>query len=275
MRKALVTIAVGEDYVEHYNHVAPTFRYYADEHGWDLHLVSEVPQSFVERYSRPERPNKAYCCWLYKLVLPRLFEDYDLVFFVDSDCVINPKAPCVSSFADDIPSGGFAAAPDIYFEDRAKYFPWFVKYHYDEYIAQGVLDKQVPDPTTHINAGVLLFKPKEVRERWQYLLDLDSWMKEEDRLNVYEVQAGRVLMLPRQWHCAYMYEKGRRGLPSRIVPNNNWIEKKINKAFRRLTRPIEAKMMREIVRDNYITHFLLEHATLEHIDVDRLLAEVE
>jgi hypothetical protein len=74
MRKALCTIAHGP-HRELLDLARPTLELYADEHGYDLHVV--------EHRLAPHRPPS----WGKVLLLHQLVQAYDLVLWVDSDAL--------------------------------------------------------------------------------------------------------------------------------------------------------------------------------------------
>jgi len=98
MSVCLVTIAVGEKYLDEYNRIfRPSQENYAKKHGYDFRIVTD--------YLGPVREpstislNKILVCsqdWSL---------NYDFIVFVDADILINPEAPPIHScmeFGDNI-----------------------------------------------------------------------------------------------------------------------------------------------------------------------------
>jgi len=211
MKKAVVTIVVGEKYRKMYNHVAPLNRIWMDRWGWDSIVIESIPDDFKALYSGNDKPS-GWIFYMYKLFIPSLYRDYDLIAFVDCDCVINPNAPCLSEYIDKIPRGGFAGVQDASFEER-KLYPDWKRFYYDDLRDRGY-NESPRYPERHINAGLLLYRPSDVWERWIELLNIDTDLNEENRLNVYEVQEERCLFLPKEWNTVWLYERVRRGWSS-------------------------------------------------------------
>lgn len=51
MRKAMVTIVVGEKYRRIYNHVAPLNHKWMDRWGWDSIIIESIPDDFRAQWS--------------------------------------------------------------------------------------------------------------------------------------------------------------------------------------------------------------------------------
>ena len=227
MKKAMVTIVVGEKYRRIYNHVAPLNRKWMDRWGWDSIIIESIPDDFRARYARKYNNNSRWVFLMYKLFIPSLFRNYDLVAFIDSDCVINPNAECLSKYLDNIPAGGFAGGQPVTFEER-KLFPNWNEYYYDDLRSCGY--NEFPRyPDKHISSGLLLYRPRDVWERWLELLNIDSELNEENRLNVYEVQEDRCFFLPKRWHVVWFYERVRRGWSKGYYSNK--LTRKLNQCL--------------------------------------------
>ncbi len=197
---------------------------------------------------------------LYKLELPSQLVAYDLAAFLDSDAVLNPAAPCLSTFADALPSGGFGAVQTVSFTERSLFPEWAPSY-YDEFRAEG-LDR-VPRPDLQMNGGLYLYRPHEVARRWRELLDLDTSMNEENRLCVYELQEGRCLFLPLAWNTVWLSERRRLG----IEPAT-----RVGRVLNRLTGHVrERAALHDALLRSHMLHLAFEHSKVAWIDVRRLL----
>lgn len=90
MKKAIVTMAVGEAYVQAFEtHARPNWVRYADRHGYDLFVLTEPIDTRSQRSIH----------WQKLLVgmLPEI-KAYDVVVWLDADVIINARtAPCVVS----------------------------------------------------------------------------------------------------------------------------------------------------------------------------------
>jgi len=160
---------------------------------------------------------------------------------------------------DRIPHGGFAGVQDTTFEER-KLFPTWKRYYYDGLRDYGY-DGAARYPERHINGGLLLYRPGDVYERWNELLNIDSDLNEENRLNVYEVQEDRCLLLPRHWNTIWLYERVRRGWSKGSY--NSKMSRRIAALYLRLT---ERKKINMVYRNVSMLHFAFEHKKMLYID---------
>lgn len=258
MKKAVVTIVVGDKYQRIYNHVSPLNNKWMERWGWDSIIIDSIPEEFKVRYCKKNESLGLICMW-YKLVIPSIVKDYDLVAFVDCDCVINPNAACLSEYEDSIPRGGFAGVQVVSFEER-KLFPNWRQSFYDGLQIDGY--NMAPSfPEKHINSGLLLYRPCEVWERWLELLNIDSDLNDEYRLNIFEVQAGRCFFLPECWNILWYYERVRRGWSKGTYRNK--LTRIISQLFLSLT---ERNKIHKVLVDASIMHFAHEPQKMMLID---------
>jgi hypothetical protein len=92
MRVALVTIAIGEKYIEEYKRIfAKNTEDYCNKHGYDFFLLTEY--LLPESYRRFEFIN------IQKWMIPfqEKFQSYDRVVVVDADILITPHCPPIES----------------------------------------------------------------------------------------------------------------------------------------------------------------------------------
>lgn len=258
MKKAIVSIVVGDTYQKIYNHIAPLNKMWMDRWGWDSIIIDNIPDDFRKLYSRCHK-SPGWIFFMYKLLIPSLFRNYDLIAFVDSDCVINPNAGCLSAYMENIPKGGFAAAQTVTFAER-KLFPNWNRYYYDDLRNLGY-NGTPRYPEKHISVGLLLYRPKEVWEKWIELLNIDTNLNEENRLNVYEVQENRCFFLPMHWHTVWLYERVRRGWTKGSY--NNRISRKLNNFVLEFTERNKVNM---VYKNVSMMHFGFEHKKTLLID---------
>jgi len=220
MTKCFVTIALGERHQQYEKLHGASRRGYAERHGYDYRVITEIPETITERASQATPRLKAL---LTKLAAPGLLMDYDFVLFTDIDTVINPKAPCLSLYAPHIPSGGLGGVQDIMPEERRALFPRWSHDYYTEVEHRGVVG-YYPNRDLYINSGLLIYKPAEVRDRWLELAMIPSHCGDENRLNAREVQEGRCLFLPPNWNTIWYFEKFRLGYltPAKSRMTNGW-----------------------------------------------------
>jgi|GEM_PF-1515357 len=257
MKKAVVTMVVGDAYKKIYDHVAPLNHMWMDRWGWDSIIIDSIPDDFRARYSKSNNQS-GWIYWMYKLMIPSLFRNYDLIAFVDSDCVINPNSACLSPYIENIPRGGFAGVQDTTFEER-KLFPSWSRYYYDDLRDQGY-NESPRYPERHINAGLLLYRPADVWERWIELLNIETDLNEENRLNVFEVQEERCFFLPNDWNTVWLYERIRRG----------WSKETYSKLSGKLHRLkmlfTERRNINMVYQNVSMLHFAFEHKKMLLID---------
>ena len=129
------------------------------------------------------------------------------------------------------------------------------------------MNEQVARPELHVSAGVLLYKPADVAASWRALLGIRNGLNEENRLNVYEVQAGRCLFLPPQWNVVWMYERQRLGLERRFASRTG---KALAKARTMLKVGERGERIAALntLRDSHMLHFGYEHEKIFWICAD-------
>lgn len=200
MKKAIVSIAVGAQY-QQLEACYGRFRAdYAKSRGYEYVVVSDLDSSL------PGETQKEKCSFK-KLSLSRDLRGYDFVVVMDCDSLVNPEAPCLTQYFKDIPAGGFAAAGSYPHEKQAKLFPKYSASYYNELELNQHHRALITKDTLSIDDGLLLFKPQEVLKRWQELLEMRNELNAEQRLNLYEVQRNRCLILPPEWHIVWELHK--------------------------------------------------------------------
>ena len=250
-KKKLVTLAVGDEYQRLERVSGPSRREYAKRHGWQYEVIERIPDSFRQRFPGARF---GWVCNLYKLLLPELNQEYDLVAYMDNDSVVSPRASCLSSYSDQLPSGGFAAVQTVHFAERARFHPEWAANYYAELPLGDLIVRNVE---AQINGGLLLFRPREVRDAWTALLNSDTPLNEENRLNAHEVQAGRCLFLPGEWNLLWMYEKYRLGI---LRPQRNPFDKLWNRAYNRyIGKWHERARMNDALNRCFMLHLAFEH----------------
>jgi hypothetical protein len=269
VKKAIVVSAIGTQYAALYSKVAPTFEHYAAKHHWDLKVLSELPGWFSEQYSRPTWDFRLLCC-AYRLHQPSLFLDYDLLAIMDPDMVINPNAPCLSSYYDSIPAKGIAAVQDVSFSERQLFTSW-MKYHYSDFLEDHEVAK-LPFPEIHINTGLMLVKPSEVRDELSELNNTDSALSDEDRVNLCFTQTGRTLLLPSKWNVIYPYELVRRGWDHTTMSLSRFrVARRVQREWN--MRITQQKMIVKILPDVHVLHFASTDKRIPmHLDIGKLLS---
>jgi hypothetical protein len=265
----MVVSAIGPRHQALYGKVAPTFERYAAKHHWDLKVMSELPDWFVQEFSRPGWDFRSLCC-AYKLQQPSQFPAYDLMAIMDQDMIINPNAPCLSSYYDQIPPKGIAAVQDVSFSER-RLFPEWNRYHYSDFLKDCEVEK-LPFPELHVNSGLMLVKPSEVKDEMSELNRADSALSDEDRVNLTFTQTGRVLMLPSKWNVVYPYELVRRGYDRKRSSHPKFLTPK-RLQYEWDTRFTHQRLIHEIFRDVYVLHFAsTDKNVLMHLDAGKLLS---
>jgi hypothetical protein len=92
VKTAIVTLVIGEVYASSWKAISePGWRAYCERHGYDLMAIDQPLDSSARAKSRSP-------AWQKCLVLePSIAADYERVVWVDSDLLINPTAPAVTS----------------------------------------------------------------------------------------------------------------------------------------------------------------------------------
>lgn len=87
-RTALVTLCLGDSYIDLFErYCRPNWEWYAEAHGYDVVVLTEMLDSAPEARQR-------FLGWQKCLIFDAL-PQYDRLVWVDSDIVINPSAPCI------------------------------------------------------------------------------------------------------------------------------------------------------------------------------------
>jgi hypothetical protein len=190
-----------------------------------------------------------------------LRDRYDLVLFVEADTIIHPDAPCISTYAPLIPSGGFAGSESWLPQERQAVFGWQHS-HYDTIKPLfGSSTPAIPDETRALNGGVLLYKPAEVAARWSKLFETYQirGITDEHLLSIFEVQQGRYLQLPREWNSVWFYTKARS--LKRMLRNiavTRWINKFYNRILWRTFPYLEKSLFLRYFDSAHVHHFAFE-----------------
>lgn len=94
MKVLLVTIAVGEKYLEEYNNIFYESQYnYAKKHGYDFKVITDFLDQNIKVLSTVSF-NKILVCnqeWS---------NDYDFIIFIDADILININSPSIHNYID-------------------------------------------------------------------------------------------------------------------------------------------------------------------------------
>ena len=95
MRIALVTLAIGDQYLEIYNTLfRPSQEAYAKRHGYEFRVVTE--------YLDEDLLHKSLISFQKALVFSQPWsKEYDVIIFVDADIYIRPDSPPIHVFASD------------------------------------------------------------------------------------------------------------------------------------------------------------------------------
>ena len=262
MKKALVTIAIGEKYEALEKAYAKTRVEYAKRHGYEYIVYTEMPADWVE--VKKDFPKKRQAN-MFKLYLPTLQHDFDFVAFIDVDTAVSPTAPCLTEHEPQIPKGGFAACETYDWDERHHYWPdWAEDYYKGLEEKYGVkFTDEIKNPQVNINGGLMLYRPQEISERWRELSEMDTPLTQENLLNVYDVQNGLVHIMPREWNLLWMYEKFRLGY---LKPAKNDLIKARNKLLNLYGRPFEKPMIEDALKRCHMLHLAYEHEKLLWLD---------
>jgi len=267
VKKAIVAIAIGAEYRAVVRNVTPMLRHYASTHHWHLHYVTQLPQEFRRNFSRPHWDDYRLLT-NFKLYLPTMFANYDLLVLADPDLLVHPQAPCLSEYVEDIPKNGLAAVQPVTFEERIL-FPDWNRYYYDDFLSRDEV-ATIPFPKRHVNTGLLILKPEEIQTEFLELLRMNNDYFDEYRINLSFTQGERVFFLPRRWNVIYPYEMMRRGQEP-LRTSQNWLARKVIYQFDIRIR--QQRMIRDMFRDVWALHFACtDNNVLRNLDVRRLLS---
>lgn len=254
MKKALVTIAVGEKYEQMELETQASRVAYANRHGYDYIVYKEMPADWVEikkAYPKNRQAN------MFKLYLPTLQQDYDFVAFIDTDTYVNPKAPCLSQFEPRIPKEGFAACVSYTWEERHRYWPNWARTYYEGLVERyGVTMPELWNERLDINGGLMLYRPREIAERWRHFSEMDTPLTQENLLNIHDLQNGLCYMMQDVWNRVWYYQKFRLGL---LKPVRSEFGRYRNAFVNRYCSGIEKRLLRTELDRCFMMHFAYEH----------------
>ena len=149
-----------------------------------------------------------------------------------------------------MPSNGVAAVQDVTFAERKLFAGWRT-YHYDDFLQPDQVAK-LPFPERHVNGGLVLVRPSEIKEEFLELLSAEEDYSDEDRINLAFTQSERVLFLPREWNVIYPYELARRGYQAPKLPKSHVVRR----AFYHFDlRVLQQRIVRDIFRRVWLLHF--------------------
>ncbi|MDJ1175404.1 hypothetical protein [Roseofilum capinflatum] len=113
MKKVIVTLAIGQSYLERWYRLCYTnWQRYAELQGYDLICIN----SPLDKYSRGKSRSP---CWQKCLILgDKRVKKYDRVVWLDSDILINPNSPCI---VEGVPEEKVGAVE--MFSSLSEYFP--------------------------------------------------------------------------------------------------------------------------------------------------------
>ncbi len=254
MRKLLTTIASGKKFMDLEAHTGRFRREYAKKYGWDYQVVDGIPDAFAQTFAG--RDGGRYTILDLKLLLPALFQEYDLLAFMDGDTVLNLEtADDLAQYEPLIPRGGFAGVQETPKEARQKYHGVWREHHYAH------LEKDLPPgtitrPWEHANAGLLLTRPKESAQAWRELIPQWPQLSVEYKMNIGLVQKGLCHFLPLEWNRVWSYERVQGGLE---LPENHAWQVAFNRQWRKVIKPLEKARVRRLFRESKMIHFAFEH----------------
>jgi hypothetical protein len=251
-------MGIGGPYEDQLMATLPFRQHYAHKNGWDLvNITSLDPRAAcLEHIPFSQRTH------LSKLLIPDLLRDrYDIVLFVEADTIIHPDAPCISTYVPLIPKGGFAGSESWLPQERRSVFGWQHS-HYDPIKPLfGTSPPDIPDETRAHNGGVLLYKPREVADRWVELFDTYQLrgVTDEHLLSIFEVQQGRYLQLPREWNSVWYYTKARSlKWTLRNITVTRGMIKFYNRILWRVFPPLEKSLFLRHFDSAHVHHFAFE-----------------
>lgn len=254
MRKALVTIALGEKYRHMEQLTCASRKRYAEKHGFEYLVYDELPQGFLRDRSELSPRELAY---RFKLFLPTLQSDYDFVAFIDGDTFVNADAPSLELYESRIPSAGFAACTSYSYEERHRYWPDWSRTYYEGLAKMFGLElPTLWDEQIDINSGLLLYRPQEIAERWRGYSEMATPLNEENILNLYDVQNGLCYLMDDNWNRIWYYQKYRLGF---LKPATSQPVRYRNAAANRMLSGVEKSLLAKELNRCHMMHFAYEH----------------
>jgi len=251
-KTAIVTLAIGANYAERFEQLCRrNWTAYAERHGFDVVVLKE-PLDFGER-ARRRSPAWQKCLIL---GLPEL-KNYERVVWVDSDILINPRAP---SIVQGVPMEKIGATDEHRYpslETRQNLLRQVLavapeggdwgKRFWESWLSPGAFHAHfgLPSGQAHIvQTGVLVLSPRHHRDLFQHVYD--GYDDGGVNLN-YEMRP-------------LSHEIQLRGLP-------HWIDQKFNALIWWLyleRAPLDAALP-EFLRKSYTENYFLHFAGAAHL----------
>jgi hypothetical protein len=263
MKKALVTLAVGEKYLRNFrDHCMANWDAYAKRHGYDLVLLPEP----IDRSARAQSRSVAWQKCLI-LTLPGLAA-YDRVVWIDSDIVINPSSPDVGA---DVPEDRIGAT-DEYSTPSRDVHRSILSDLYASWRRAGASFVENLDPADFhhafglpekmpaaVQTGVLVLSPRHHADLLRYVYDN------------YEDKGGS------DWNYEMRplsYEIQRRGLAHWIDPRFNMLWLMVESQHYPFLAEIDPSARERVLRrvttlawlNNYFLHFAASVQMMKYVD---------
>ena len=226
MRVCLVTLCIGERYLQQYNSI---FRKgqerYAYKHGYDFKVITDY-------ISEPDPKLIS----MNKILVSD--ERYDMIIFVDADVLIHPDAPAIHTEYD------FGDKIGVVSENQPdKYARIIVQktMRWEESASEYYLQKSghIIDTETVINTGVLVIQPKKHKEFLENIFKKYSENQKWSPHGFHYEQSVIGFELQQHNMAFYMDQKW----------NAIWM---IHKIYSRINR--DEKHLEEFYKNNYFTH---------------------
>jgi len=232
MKVLLLTIAIGEKYIQEYNILfKPSQEAYALKHGYDFKIITDYLDKTVTNNLNTILFNKYLICD------QKWSSQYDFIVYVDADVYIRINAPPIHTFIENECIGVI----DEYTQPTKEKRITFQKKMGWETSATDYYKLCDFDLETEmvINGGVLVFQPKYHNE----------FLK-----SIYTKYVSKSLDHPRGFH----FEQSCTGYEIQKEKNYTVLDNKFN-AIWLLTDSHEETTFEEFIDNNYFIHFAAHH----------------
>ena len=251
---AIVLMAIGEKYLKYFEYVRTQFESYAKRCNAELILCTEVPDPTFRRNILAQ-----------KMLLPKLYINYDWIAFFDLDVLISQNAPSIFDYVDE--SKAFSAVVDPRGTQKFKNVVlnvWGSPKILEETHQTYFTDRGFPNNpllSGSINGGIFLCQPKKISSKFRdfYFSDFHE-MPHEEAMMAYVSQSNNLFYeLDERFNKQIMYE----------IYSNDEIILIINKKYFRFLRRLHTyvkpfrfiypasykNFVNKQLEENYILHF--------------------
>jgi lipopolysaccharide biosynthesis glycosyltransferase len=257
---AIVLLAIGSKYEKILEATRSQFKAYAKRCNATLEICTELPD-----------PTNQGHLFTQKLLIPKKYEQYDWIAFLDLDIVISESAPSIFETVD--PSKGFGAILDPRGQDKFNYtnIHWFGHRQPEKLTTRWYFEDRGFEWDERLigsfNAGVWLCQPKLVADLfanyyWERTKVPSGYAMHEEAPMAYLTQTHDLFFsIDERFNQQLIYLIADQGayINTRVAKLQRWINKQLGKVHSKRETPFMLQPYIQFVdkslKENYILHF--------------------